>query len=228
MELISNFLTPFILGLLTPTTAVCVLPLYPGFLSYLAKAAQKREDESKAQNKKFLIMFGLIIGLGVISFMFFLGILFTLILKISLTKVIGIVSPIAFIILALISLLLIFNIDLGRFLPKLKTPESKNPYLRAFLFGFFFGAIIIPCNPLFIAAFFTQAALGGADFFINIFKFLFFGAGIAFPLAVISIVSAAISDRVIKFLIKRQKIINLLAGIIMLVISLYYLIFVFF
>lgn len=213
-------LSSFILGLLTPLTAVCVLPLYPAFLAYIANQFSQKED------KKTYALFGLIITLGVIIFMLLLGLIFTTIFQVSLTDVIGIISPIAFSILGIISLLLIFDLDFSEFIPKSKTPTSKNPKLNAFLYGFFFGAIVIPCNPAFIAIFFARALIF-ESFFSSMINFFLFGLGLGFPLLLFSLLSAKWSDKIIEFTIKRKSAINKLAGIIMLGISLYYLIFVF-
>jgi len=98
----------FLAGLFAPIGAVCVLPLYPGFLSYLAGQVSQVESDETA-NKKKIIMFGVIITLGVIISMFLFGLIFTFFLQESLTKAIGVISPIAFGILGIISLLLIFN-----------------------------------------------------------------------------------------------------------------------
>lgn len=211
----------FILGLLTPLTAVCVLPLYPAFLAYIAN-----QFSSKEENKKIYALFGAIITLGVIVFMLLLGLIFTTIFQVSLTKVIGIVSPIAFSILAIISLLLIFDFDVSRFIPKPKTPTSKNPKLNAFLYGFFFGAIVIPCNPAFIAVFFARALIIDS-FFSSMINFLLFGLGLGFPLLIFSLLSSKWSEKIIEFTAQHKTAINRIAGIIMLGISLYYLIFVF-
>ncbi len=221
MELLAELGAAFILGLLTPLGAVCVLPLYPGFLAYLSNQLSGKEE-----GKLTIFLFGLVITAGVILFMLALGLIFTTILQVSLTSIIGIVSPIAFGILLIISLLLIFNVDVGRFLPKGHAPVTKNPWVSAFTFGFFFGAIVVPCNPLFIAVLFTRtiSAMGFAE---NVLQFLFFGIGIGFPLLVLAAISSAASDTVINFLTKYKRVINFIAGIIMLGISLYYLIFVF-
>jgi cytochrome c-type biogenesis protein len=219
-----NFIQSFILGLLTPLTAVCVLPLYPGFLSYLS--TQLSQQKNIRQQKYFLPLFGVIISIGVILFMFILGLLATTLFQISLAKVIGIVSPIAFLILAFISLLLILNVDLSRYMPQIHTPVTKKPLLSAFIFGFFFGAIVIPCNPAFIAAFLTRTALI-TNPITSIAHFLLFGLGLAFPLLLFSLISTTASASIIYFATKNQRWINRIAGIIMLAISLYYLIFVF-
>lgn len=221
MDLLLELGAAFVLGLLTPLGAVCVLPLYPGFLVYLSTQITGREA-----GRWTILLFGLIINAGVILFMLVLGLIFTTVLQVSLTNIISIVSPIAFGILLVISLLLIFNVDIGRFIPKGKTRITGNPWLNAFIYGFFFGAIVVPCNPLFIAALFTRT-LSTLGFLENLLRFLFFGIGIGFPLLVIAAISSAATDKIIGFITRRQRIINLIAGIIMLGISLYYLIFVF-
>lgn len=221
MELLTELGAAFILGLLTPLGAVCVLPLYPGFLAYLAGQVSGEEA-----GRKTIAFLGLIISSAVILFMVLLGLVFTTILQVSLTNVIGVVSPIAFGILFIISLLLIFNVDLGKFLPQIHAPVSKNPLASAFIFGFFFGAIVVPCNPAFIAALFART-VSTAGFLENLLRFLFFGIGLAFPLLLFAVISSARSDAIIGFMTKRKRVINLSAGLIMLGISIYYLVFVF-
>jgi cytochrome c-type biogenesis protein len=221
MELVSELGAAFVLGLLTPLGAVCVLPLYPGFLVYLTSQISGKEP-----GRATIILFGLVITAGVTLFMLVLGIIFTTILQVSLTNIIGIVSPIAFGLLFAISLLLIFNVDVGRFLPKAHAPMTRNPWFSAFFFGFFFGAIVVPCNPLFIAALFTRT-ISAVGFLENLLRFLFFGFGIGFPLLVLAALSATATDAIINFLTKHKRLINLIAGLIMLGISIYYLIFVF-
>ncbi|NCN98634.1 cytochrome C biogenesis protein [Candidatus Pacearchaeota archaeon CG10_big_fil_rev_8_21_14_0_10_35_219] len=221
MSLLLDILSSFVLGLLTPLTAVCVLPLYPGFLAFLSNRFSGRES------RKTFFLFGLVILTGIIIFMISLGVVFTTLLQKSLTSVIGIVSPIAFGILGVISLALIFDFDFSRFIPKSNVQtEDKSPLKSAFVFGFFFGAIVLPCNPAFIAAFFARALLFG-DFFSSMFNFLSFGVGLGFPLLVLSITSGQWSKKIIGFLTKNKRKINLISGLIMLGISIYYLFFVF-
>ena len=220
MNLLGDIGTSFVLGLLTPLTAVCVLPLYPGFLSYLANQITKRD------NKYQILKLGLLVSLGVILFMIALGLIFTTLLQKSLTSVIEVISPIAFLILGVISVLLIFDVDFSKFVPHVTPKKSQNPKINAFLYGLFFGAIILPCNPGFIAAFFTRALLF-ESFLSSFMSFLAFGIGIALPLLVLSVLSLGKSKQIISKLVQYKKQINLTAGVIMLVISIYYLFFVF-
>jgi len=188
------------------------------------------------RRRKTIFLFGVIITTGVILFMFLMGLVFTTLLEISLTSIVQIVSPIAFAILLVISLTLIVtgirslvtgvDIDIWRFLPKGRAPMARNPWLSAFLYGFFFGAIVVPCNPGFIAILFARA-VSTVDFVQNIFRFLSFGVGVGFPLLVLAGVSSTATDTIMNFITRRGKWLNLVAGIIMMGISLYYLIFVF-
>lgn len=219
--ILNNLGTSFVLGLLTPLTAVCVLPLYPGFLSFLSNKIERQENKKKA-----LLFFGILVVFGVITFMMVIGLLFTTILQVSLTGVINIVSPIAFAILFLISFFLVFDVDTGKIFPQINTPTSKNSYLGAFFYGFFFGVIVIPCNPLFIATLFART-LSNTSFFINVSNFFFFGLGIGFPLLLFSIISSASSRAVINILAKHKRNINQVAGLFMMTVSIYYLFYVF-
>jgi cytochrome c-type biogenesis protein len=217
---LANLWISFLAGLFAPLGAVCVLPLYPGFLSYLASQVTDKE------NKKQIIIFGVIITLGVILSMFLFGLIFTFFLQKSLTKAIGIISPIAFGILAIISIFLIFNFDLGRFFPKINAPVKKNPYLSSLIFGLFFGAIVLPCNPASLAVLFAVST-SIMEFIVNLFNFVVFGFGMALPLLIFALISAAKSKEILGFLTTKKRAINLIAGIIMLVVAAYYLIFVF-
>tara|TARA_Y100000034_G_scaffold135553_1_gene207969 strand:+ start:1232 stop:1906 length:675 start_codon:yes stop_codon:yes gene_type:complete len=216
---LTNMWLSFLAGLFAPLAAVCVLPLYPGFLSYLA-------GQVKGSEKRNMIVLGLIVTLGIIVSMSLFGLIFTKIFQSSLTKAIGIISPIAFGILLIISLFLIFNFDFSKILPKYNAPVLKNPYFTSFVFGFFFGAIVLPCNPASLIVLFALST-STLSFLGNFLNFIVFGLGMAAPLLLFTIISSAKSHQVIEWLGKHKKKINLVAGLIMLVISLYYLLFVF-
>lgn len=221
MTLLADLAESFVLGVLTPLGAVCVLPLYPGFLAYLSNQLAGRSS-----NRRTIPQIGLSVTLGVITFMFLIGLVFTTILQVSLTQVIGIVSPIAFGLLIVLSILLILDIDIGRLIPRAKVPRGKSPWASAFFYGFFFGAIVIPCNPLFIAVFFTRS-VSVLDFGANLLRFVVFGIGLATPLLALALVSTVASGTIIRFLARHKSVINRSAGVMMLGISLYYLIAVF-
>ena len=218
MNTLLNLWLSFLAGLFAPIGAICVLPLYPGFLAYLA--SQVKDQKTKIST------LGWMVTLGVISSMFLFGLIFTTFLSASLTKAIGIISPIAFSFLALFSLLLIFNLKFSKFLPKISAPLTKNPWLSSYSFGFFFGAIVLPCNPASLVVLFALST-STIGFIENLLSFLLFGVGMSLPLLILSYISQTGGRKIASFLAQKQRIINFLAGLIMLIISLYYLIFVF-
>lgn len=220
MSALLNFWLSFIAGLSAPIFAVCVLPLYPGYLSLLSSKL------SPNATRKTYILLGFIVTLGVIVSMFIFGLIFTFFLQKSLTSAIGIISPIAFGILALISILMIFNFDIGKIFPRFNSPIQQNPLWDAFLFGLFFGLIVLPCNPASLAILFAIST-STTSFINNLINFLLFGIGMGFPLLLFSIISAGKSQAIINWLGLHKRKINLIAGLIMLGISSYYLFFVF-
>jgi cytochrome c-type biogenesis protein len=217
-DVLGDVATSFVLGLLTPLTALCVIPLYPAFLSRLSRNVSKEHD-----NRRLFALFGLVVVAGVIVFMALLGLIFTMLLQESLTRVIGIISPIAFAAMAVIGVLLMFNVKIQR---KVRPNKLRNPYVSAFFYGFFFGAIVVPCNPLFIAAFFARVATV-EGFVVNMLNFLAFGLGIGAPLLAFSLVSRATSRSMVNWLVKYNRQIDFVAGLVMVSVAVYYLIFVF-
>ena len=223
MGIILNFWISFLAGLFAPLAAVCVLPLYPGFLAYMSS----QFSEDNRDSKRTFIFLGLLVTLGVITSMFLVGLIFTYFLQTSLTNAIAIISPIAFGILAFVSLFLIFNFDFSKLFPKqFHAPVTKNPLISSFVFGFFFGAIVLPCNPASLIVLFAIST-STISFVSNLFNFIFFGIGMALPLLIFSVISAQWSQQVIGWLSNNKRAINLIAGLIMFGISVYYLVFVF-
>jgi len=203
----------FSLGFGTPLTAVCVIPLYPGFLAYLS-----RQNESAPSVARL----GVLVALGVISFMGILGLVFTTWLQESLTGVVETVSPVAFGLLALFSLALIADFHPQSRLPSVEPPQTRYPSLSAFAYGAFFGAIVLPCNPGFIGIFFSRFLLF-ADPVVNMARFLAFGVGMATPLLGFAVVSEPWRDRVIGALTTHRRGVDLVTGLVMFVVAAYYL-----
>lgn len=215
---IGDILIAFWLGVLTPTTALCVIPLYPAFLARLARTVGEQRD-----SRRYLATFGVLVSAGVIAFMALVGVVFTTWLQASLTRVIGIVSPIAFGIIFIAGVLLLVGWKPKR---KVRPNRINNPFASAFAYGFFFGAIVIPCNPALIAAFFARVAAAG-DAAANLALFTAYTLGICAPLLAFSLVGRATSRWMVNFLVDNERVISVIAGATMVGVAAYYLVFVF-
>ena len=207
----------FLAGVYTPLGAMCVLPLYPGYLAFLAGRGGKGSSTLKL---------GLVVTGGVLLAMFAFGLVFVSVLKVSTSDVIGILGPVIYILLAVMSIAMIIGFDISRFFPMVSTPTGKTPYITALLFGAFFGLVALPCNPASIILLFAISATT-ADFIANFFNFILFGVGMASPLLGLSALSMERNKGIIRFLTTYHRIINRIAGVFMLIVALYYLVFVF-
>lgn len=217
MEPLGSVVNSFTLGLATPLSAVCVIPLYPGFLAFLSN--QDAEAPSVAR-------LGILVALGVLSFMLGLGLVVTTLLETSLTRVIGVVSPTAFALLAVFGVVLAADLHPQSALPTVEPPQTRYPSLSAFAYGAFFGAIVLPCNPGFIAVFLSRALLL-TDPVSSLANFGAFGVGMATPLLAFAVVSEPWRDRVLGFLTGHRRAVNAITGVVLVAVSLYYLFAVF-
>ena len=216
--ILATWISPLLAGLSTPLLAACVLPLYPGYLAFLA--SQKPEKHIPAR------ILGFLVTAGVIAAMFAFGLVFIYLLRVSTGTAIGMIGPVLYLLLAIVSVAMIAGIDISRLIPRVVAPTADSPQISAFLFGAFFGLIALPCNPGPILLLFTFS-LTAVDALTNFITFVFFGIGMAIPLLLLSCVSDLMGKRIITIFTKHNRIISAVAGIMMLAISLYYLVFVF-
>ena len=210
----------FLAGLLSPLGAVCVLPLYPGYLAWLANQVGEGDDRT------LLFRFSLVVTAGIIFAFFVIGFIVTWLLRSSVSAAIGIISMVAFVILAVASICLIAGIDLSLIIPSPKMLHPVGPYKNALLFGLFFGLIMLPCNPAPIILLFALS-VNATDFLENILILIAFCIGIAIPVLLISLIPAATNYRLVRVLTSHRRLISIVCGLFMLVLALYYLVWVF-
>lgn len=213
MSILSEAVTSFTLGVATPLSAVCVVPLYPGFLAFLSN-----QDEDAPS----VAVLGVLVALGVVAFMTAIGLVFTTLLETSLTGVVELISIPAFGLLAVLGVVLLADLHPQSRLPTVEPPQTRYPAVSAFLYGGFFGAIVLPCNPGFISVFFARAFLF-QDPVSSLANFWAFGIGMAAPLLAVAVVSEPWRDRVLGVLTSNRRAINAGTGALLLAISLYYL-----
>lgn len=220
MEPLAALWMAFLAGVYAPLGSPCIIPLYPGYLSFLAGRKDRKPVRGGALTLGFLVCTGVIVS------MLLFGVIYITLIRVSLAEFLGIVSRIAFLILAIFSIGLILDLDLSRYIPAAKLPAGKNPFTDSLLLGMFFGVIILPCNA---AAVVVLLALGTAveGIAVNLATFLSFGAGMSLPLLVLSALSLSKSQEILGFLAKHRRVIHFTAGMLMLAVALYYLIVVF-
>ncbi|HOT03513.1 MAG TPA: cytochrome c biogenesis protein CcdA [Methanolinea sp.] len=211
----------FLAGLYAPLGSPCVIPLYPGFLSFLAGTG------ASSERKYSMLMLGMVVAAGVIISMLAFGIVYVTFVQVSLSRFLSIISPAAFLVLAVFSLVLILDIDFSRWTGVISIPRSGRPILDAFLLGLFFGIVILPCNA---AAVVALLAIGttATGFLANLGSFFAFGIGMSLPLLALAALSLTRSREILAWFSRNRRAVHVVAGVMMLGVSLYYLLFVFF
>ena len=233
IDWLANLGTTFLLGLATPLTAVCVLPLYPGFIAFLTSQADTEGHGNVVRPPVSALRLGLLVLGGTVLFMTAVGLVFSTLLEVSLTAVVEAISPVGFALLALISILMIAGVRLERLVPqglasRFPIASGSAPGRSALLLGLFFGVLVLPCNPGMIAVFFARAlAESSAAFAGNLLSFVAFGVGLGTPLLVIAGLSEAGGRKLTRMLARHAGIISRITGLIMLAIAAYELIVVF-
>lgn len=219
LELLRRFFEDFALGVLTPLSAVCVIPLYPGFIAFLTSTEGERASPSP-------VVLGVLVVAGVVAFMAAVGVVYSLVLAEAVNSAVETFSPIAFWILVGIGLVMLVNPASFSRVSTTEPPQSKYPAASAFSYGFFFGTIVIPCNPGTIALFFSRRPILYETQLANLVGFLSFGLGIGTPLLVFAVLAESVGGRLTRGLARYSSQIYRVTGTVLLAVSAYYLFFV--
>jgi cytochrome c-type biogenesis protein len=209
MEIILTSLT---IGLLS-TTSPCVLPLYPGFLAYIAGGHDQLE------NKVGRYFLGVFVLAGVLTMMLTLGGVIAL-LSISVGRALSIIIPLADLVIILLGVLLLFNVNPFKKLPQVRIPILSHPFINAFVYGLLYGPIALPCSgPLLVSVFALSLTVGEALSKLNIF--FWFGVGFGLPLLLLSFVSGASGRWITRQFAQRARVINLISGMLLVGVGIY-------
>lgn len=219
MSLVFQASLAAILGILTTLTSMCLLPMYPNFLFNLG---QRFSDNP---TKKTYFFFSMIVVAGVLTFMYTIGLLFVMLLQSPLYQLVNIILPAVFGIMLVAGIMMLLGNNVEKHLPKFNVPHIENSLVNAYAFGLLFGAVVLPCSPVFIAIFFAKSLLV-TDPVTTTVNFMIFGLGIGAPLMAFSVMPINKSRRVVQLVANRHKLVNRTTGAILVLVSVYYLFFV--
>jgi cytochrome c-type biogenesis protein len=216
MDTSALFWLSFLAGIYASVGSPCALVLYPGYISFLAG----RAGDERHRPEPFTL--GILVAVGVIVAMLIGGLIFSLAVEIGGEAVRNVFIPAAFIILFFLSLLLIFDINFGKVSVANPVPRLNNPFAAAFFLGMTFGIVILPCNATAVVVLLALAATA-TGLFEGLGAFLSFGLGITLPLLILAALTHTTSRQVMGYLTRHRRAIRLTGGIIMLIISVWYL-----
>lgn len=196
----------FTLGL-GSAASPCLLPLYPGFIAYLAGNSRSIAG-SRASG-----LLGLLVLLGVLSAMVVVAVVLGLLSR-SIGSILAYLIPLVDGILIALGLLLVAGRNPFARLPGARVPVLANPHGQAYVYGIMLGPLALPCAGPFLATL-LLISVDAVEAAQGIVTFLVFGLGFGLPLVLLSFLAAARSQVLVRWVVARHRAIELVAGVIL-------------
>lgn len=208
----SEYLQAFILGNAAILTNVCILPLYPGLLAYMA--ANARSEHAQRAMK----WMGLLVLLGVLTMMVLVGgLLFAL--QQSFGAILPILLPTIYGVVILLGLFMLSGRNPFNRLQTVQTPVLRNPFIGAYVYGLLLGPMTLPCAGPIILSAFLLGSNSAADLADGLVYFFFFGLGFGWPLVLLPFLVTSIQRRLIGWTTKNYKLLTRASGVLLVLIG---------
>jgi len=203
----------FGLGAASILTNVCLLPLYPGMIAFLA--GQGGEDRARWRSG----WLGLVVLLGVFSMLLLIGLFFTVVSGVY-AAVLPVVVLISYVFVVILGGVMLAGWNPFARLTTVQMPMLDNPFAMAYVYGLLLAPVTLPCTgALLLAAVGRVAGLGSLT---NEMIFLLgFSLGFGWPLVVLPLVAVPAQRRFIGWMTSNHTRIERAAGLLLLVIGIY-------
>lgn len=216
----SSYLGAFLLGNAAILGNVCVLPLYPGLLAFLAGTMQNQNQNQDGRVRGRGVFLGAMVLAGVLATMIAFGFIMFAIGQ-SFSRILPWLLPLIYgVVLALGVAMLLGRNPFAR-LATAQTPLVANPYAASFLYGGMLAPMTLPCTgPVIIGAFVlgvgSAAALGE-----SLLYFLAFGLGFGWPLLVLPLIALPAQRAITRWLAGNSQALERFSGALLIAIALF-------
>ena len=209
----SELLQAFLLGNSAILTNVCILPLYPGLIAFLAGNSQ---NEKAQKATKWL---GLLVLAGVLTLMTLVGLLLYL-LQQSFDTLLPILLPIIYGVVIILGLLMLTGRNPFNQLAVSQAPLLSNPYASAYIYGLLLGPMTLPCTgPLIVSAFLLGAGNIG-NLIDGLAYFFAFGLGFGWPLVLLPFIAMPLQRQFTRWMTQNYKLLTQVSGVLLISIGL--------
>lgn len=205
---IESLLTTFALGV-GAAASPCLLPLYPGFLAYLAGGRGMSSGTRPA------VLLGFAVVAGVLTAIIAVGIIFSA-LALPLSGILAVVVPATTVILVVLGLLMIAGRNPFARIASIPIPVVRHPAGQAYVYGLLMGPVAIPCAGPFLLAL-LAISVGLVDTGARIGSFVVFGLGFGLPLIILAILGAARGQAVARSIARHHDAVLRIAGALLIV-----------
>ncbi|MBE2222548.1 MAG: hypothetical protein IAF02_13455 [Anaerolineae bacterium] len=204
----NQLLEAFILGNTAILTNVCILPLYPGLIAFMAGNAA---NERARKATKWL---GLLVLLGVLTLMTVVGALLYVFQQ-SFGAIFPVLLPSIYGIIILLGLLMLTGRNPFNRLSTVQMPALRNPYVGAYVYGLLLGPMTLPCAGPIILSAFLLGANSFTDLADGLLYFFAFGLGFGWPLVMLPLLAAPLQRRFTGWTTGNYKLLTRLSGVLL-------------
>ncbi len=202
----------FILGNTAILTNVCILPLYPGLIAYMAGSANNPESQRAG---KWL---GIFVLAGVLTLMLVVGAILFYVQR-SFSTILPFLLPAIYVIVIGMGVLMLSGRNPFNRLTTVQAPVMRNPYVGAYVYGLLLGPMTLPCaGPIVVSAFLLGAGsfTGVAE---GIAYFIAFGLGFGWPLVLIPFLAAPFQKRLTRWTTRNYTTLTRVSGALLIAIG---------
>lgn len=199
----------FLLGNAAILTNVCLLPLYPGLIAFLAGNAA---NERAARLTPWL---GLLVLLGILSLMSAVGGLLYL-LQAPFGGLLAWLLPVIYGAVIVLGVLMLFGVNPFARVSGVRTPVLKNPLASAYLYGMLLGPMTLPCTGPVVVSAFLLGAGSAAELTRSLLYFFAFGLGFGWPLVLLPFAALPLQRRGVGWLTRRHTLLTRVSGALLL------------
>jgi cytochrome c-type biogenesis protein len=209
---VSEYLGAFLLGNAAILSNVCMLPLYPGLIAFLAGNSENQRIRRGG------VLLGAAVLAGVLATMLALGfILFAL--GQSFSRILPWLLPLTYGIVVALGLALLVGKNPFAHLAASHSPTLANPYAAALVYGGLLAPMTLPCTgPVLIGAFVLGIG-SAAALSESLLYFLAFGLGFGWPLLVLPLIAMPLQRGATRWLAGNSHVLNRLAGALLVAIA---------
>ena len=205
----NEYVQAFLLGNAAILTNVCMLPLYPGLIAYMAGAGEGRRSSG---------WIGVCVLAGVLSLMLLIGWLLY-VLQASFGAVLPWLLPAIHLIVGVMGVLMLTGRNPFRRLSASRAPVLRNTYLTAYAYGLLLAPMTLPCvGPVVLSAFLLGAG-GTQELAASLLYFLAFGLGFGWPLIVLPFLALPFQRRFTRWTTNHYRVLTAASGALLLAIG---------
>ncbi len=213
----SDLVQAFLLGNASILTNVCLLPLYPGLLAFLAGSAPDEQGERPVQ---YAALLGLAVLAGVLAAMMLLGAVLFAVGR-GFDAVMPALLPAVYIAVVALGIAMLCGRNPFAGIATASMPSPTRPLVAAFVYGALLAPVTLPCTgPVIISAFMLGAG-SARSVAGSLAWFLAFGIGFGWPLVLLAVAAAPLQRAFTRWIVRHHVLLTRAAGALLVLVGLW-------